>query len=394
MNLKSFKTLFFSIIVAISFIACNNDEDYRPNENFDTGAILKDIDFMDEIEIDDSFFDQDLPSKFQLVSKDNLLPPPIFAQGNSNKCVAYSIGYIMDFYNGVESGNTNYESVSSPEYIFSLYKSENNDDCAIGSQLAQPNGKGLGQLLVTNGTCFWNTLSPPDPQTQGYTCSTLTGAYHQEAQTNKPLAYYALNETAINDTEKMKSFIHAGYPIHFAIEIGDEFSKLGSDVWEIKDRDGTLGSHAMVIVGWDDSKNAYKIANSWGREWGENGYGWIDYEAMKTALSKYKNAFIVVPSAIQNQNLTHLGGNCEFKQWGSIKIDNQLSELIDVDMINTANNNFIFPESDKVNPSENSLIAGIPVGNIEIIIKNAAGIIIHQQTYNLTACETETITIQ
>lgn len=36
-------------------------------------------------------------------------------------------------------------------------------------------------------------------------------------------------------------------------------------------------NHAIVIVGWDDDKKAYLIKNSWGTEWGENGYMWIEY---------------------------------------------------------------------------------------------------------------------
>ncbi|MFT3686226.1 MAG: C1 family peptidase [Phycisphaerales bacterium] len=36
-------------------------------------------------------------------------------------------------------------------------------------------------------------------------------------------------------------------------------------------------NHAIVIIGWDDSKEAWKIKNSWGPTWGENGYGWVKY---------------------------------------------------------------------------------------------------------------------
>lgn len=36
-------------------------------------------------------------------------------------------------------------------------------------------------------------------------------------------------------------------------------------------------NHAIVIVGWDDDKNAWLMKNSWGTDWGEDGYMWIDY---------------------------------------------------------------------------------------------------------------------
>lgn len=37
--------------------------------------------------------------------------------------------------------------------------------------------------------------------------------------------------------------------------------------------------HAIAIVGWDDDKQAWLIKNSWGENWGNNGYGWIGYDS-------------------------------------------------------------------------------------------------------------------
>ncbi|TAL36770.1 MAG: hypothetical protein EPN93_08105 [Spirochaetes bacterium] len=36
-------------------------------------------------------------------------------------------------------------------------------------------------------------------------------------------------------------------------------------------------NHGIVIVGWDDSKKSYLIKNSWSTDWGEDGYGWVEY---------------------------------------------------------------------------------------------------------------------
>jgi hypothetical protein len=38
-------------------------------------------------------------------------------------------------------------------------------------------------------------------------------------------------------------------------------------------------NHAILLVGWDDSKGAWKIKNSWGTQWGEAGYMWITYNS-------------------------------------------------------------------------------------------------------------------
>lgn len=38
-------------------------------------------------------------------------------------------------------------------------------------------------------------------------------------------------------------------------------------------------NHAIVLVGWDDSKKAWLLRNSWGTGWGEQGYMWIAYNS-------------------------------------------------------------------------------------------------------------------
>lgn len=40
-----------------------------------------------------------------------------------------------------------------------------------------------------------------------------------------------------------------------------------------------VSGHAILLVGWDDDKDAWLLKNSWGTDWGEDGYGWIKYNS-------------------------------------------------------------------------------------------------------------------
>jgi Papain family cysteine protease len=50
------------------------------------------------------------------------------------------------------------------------------------------------------------------------------------------------------------------------------------------------GSHLVLIVGWDDEKQAWLVKNSYGKGWGENGFGWMKYGSNNIGLMA---AFVV-----------------------------------------------------------------------------------------------------
>ncbi|MDH4198798.1 MAG: C1 family peptidase [Spirochaetia bacterium] len=43
-------------------------------------------------------------------------------------------------------------------------------------------------------------------------------------------------------------------------------------------------NHAINIIGWDESKKSWLIKNSWGEQWGEKGYMWIEYGSNNIGL--------------------------------------------------------------------------------------------------------------
>lgn len=45
--------------------------------------------------------------------------------------------------------------------------------------------------------------------------------------------------------------------------------------------------HIIAIIGWDDARSAWLIKNSWGTDWGDKGYAWIDYKSIGIGTSAF-----------------------------------------------------------------------------------------------------------
>jgi cathepsin L len=60
--------------------------------------------------------------------------------------------------------------------------------------------------------------------------------------------------------------------------VSDNFKAYTGGVYrENVQSDDAGGGHAVVLVGWDDSKDAWLMRNSWGKDWGLSGYAWMAY---------------------------------------------------------------------------------------------------------------------
>jgi cathepsin L len=82
------------------------------------------------------------------------------------------------------------------------------------------------------------------------------------------------------DTAKIKSALCRRGPLATTlITAGNVFSAYRSGVFN-EAQTGNI-DHAVAIIGWDDAKQAWLIKNSWGREWGDNGFMWINYASNK-----------------------------------------------------------------------------------------------------------------
>ena len=92
---------------------------------------------------------------------------------------------------------------------------------------------------------------------------------------------YVVPNMGIPKVEDMKKALSTYGPIAATVKVTPAFQAYSSGIFnEMAKVSGPKDiNHAIIIVGWDDSKNAYLVKNSWGRVWGEDGYIWIDYRS-------------------------------------------------------------------------------------------------------------------
>jgi len=81
---------------------------------------------------------------------------------------------------------------------------------------------------------------------------------------------------AITDISSMKDWLANHGPLAADYQVFQDFYQYSSGVYHYVS--GTLvGGHAVCCVGYDDSQQAWLFKNSWGPNWGLNGYFWIGY---------------------------------------------------------------------------------------------------------------------
>ncbi|HLP58790.1 MAG TPA: C1 family peptidase [Candidatus Deferrimicrobium sp.] len=90
-----------------------------------------------------------------------------------------------------------------------------------------------------------------------------------------PNVYVASASRSASSTSAIKTAIYNYGAVSCSVYVSSYFQAYSSGVFNYC----TNGSanHAVVLVGWDDSKNAWRMKNSWGRSWGESGMMWITY---------------------------------------------------------------------------------------------------------------------
>ena len=93
---------------------------------------------------------------------------------------------------------------------------------------------------------------------------TPTDSVFQKASANKAIQYFALDA----NLNQIKACLVAGFPFVFGMSVFDSFeSETVAQTGVVPmpgENENCIGGHAVMCVGYDDTKDSFLVRNSWG----------------------------------------------------------------------------------------------------------------------------------
>lgn len=211
-----------------------------------------------------TYYHPPLPSAFSLASE----MPAAGDQGSQLSCVPWAAGYSAKSYQeGIEEGwdLRDLQHLYSPAYIYNQIAGNRGTDTGMyipeALNIIQENGCATLAQFPYNPNDF--RTQPSDSLKQ------LSGKYRIQK-------WEAISFT---DRKELKSCLYNKTPVIVAIEPDSNFIRFrGNGTFSGFVPGKVLQLHAVCMVGYDDSRAAFQIMNSWGRGWGDGGFAWIDYD--------------------------------------------------------------------------------------------------------------------
>ena len=254
-------------------------------QDFFTGALPTDIEKYRSIGQAPLPIGSNIPNSVDL----SKFMPPVGNQYPQNSCVAWAVGYANYSYinksiNGCDYLNENTinnNCIFSPSYIYNQINGGQNRGTYFQDAFNIMQTQGIAPLsampYIPNN--WWNQ---PDNNSK------------QIAANYKIASYWQLGQTGEDLYIESKAFLAKGIPIIISVKV-DNYLKRTQNfpnpyIWNNWNGLIEQMGHAMLLVGYDDNIQAFKFINSYGTQWGNNGYGYITYNMYKKVINE---AFII-----------------------------------------------------------------------------------------------------
>lgn len=209
--------------------------------------------------------------------------PSVAYQGAEASCVAFSIGYAaISYYLKVLRGMSysNSSALRSPEFLYNTTK-------LPGScNTAGTNPRYALNFLMDKGVCSWSDM----PYNDG-NCTQQPSSSQWQKAFNARISGWS---TVSRNASVMISLLDRGYPIIAGFQMNSSF-RAQTDVWPYiwkTNYGASQGGHAVLIVGYDNSRQAFIVQNSWGTAKHDRGYFYLSYN-MLSQLGSSLELFVI-----------------------------------------------------------------------------------------------------
>ncbi len=196
--------------------------------------------------------------------------PYVFAQQNAT-CVAYSLAVARTIAYAYNRRIGDIKDISarvfSPHWVYYRNKELGDNDCSRGLNIEVAIDD-----IIKNGIPRLASVEYKDyyPFTNTVLCNFYP---HNIGYDYKEASMYKLDGAyRIKDSDGIKIALSKGMPVVVAMLIPKSFETAKGVYWHSNSTDNYKNAqpHAMVVVSYDDL--GFEIMNSWGTNWGNNGF--------------------------------------------------------------------------------------------------------------------------
>ncbi len=214
-----------------------------------------------------------------------LVTPAIGDQYDYNTCTGWAICYAAASIRLYEEWLDMDSALCSPQYLYNHHNYPLDPTLPLDCRNSYSDINIIGNALESEGTCSYN-LMPYDTTN----CTSSITLERQVDAMNRKFDIRGIG--TVNNVALFKNILDHGTPIVVDMFVYDSFlqmwvSPTANGMW--MDVDTTLHNqwrHAVCIVGYDDTKSALKVMNSWGTDGGDNGFFWATYNVVQKGCFK------------------------------------------------------------------------------------------------------------
>jgi cathepsin K len=224
----------------------------------------------------------DLPSNFEM-RRDWF--GPVIDQGQTQTCCpcAFASGYTWTL---ARLYQPLWDSSRRPRWITpeDLFELTNGGDCSVGRFETEILNR------AQNGGCTrWN-IAPLDANCASTWNEAAASADYAQLKIDSWKEINCRTDAALNEIKYYLKY--RNQPVMINLSLRPDFRSDtidGTGVYvHLSNNSWPSNAHEMLITGWDDSRQAFSVLNSWGKEFGDDGWVYVHYDTLKNPNSLSK----------------------------------------------------------------------------------------------------------